>query len=41
MNAREAIAHIGRTPLENLRDFISPDEDRTTVLEAMEEKREA
>jgi hypothetical protein len=39
MRAEEAIEHIRSTPIERLRSFLSPDEDRTTVLRAMEEKR--
>lgn len=39
MRAEEAIAHIRDTPIEALRDFVPPDEDRVTVLRAMEEKR--
>jgi hypothetical protein len=41
MNARAAIAHIERTPLEGLQDFLSPGEDRITVLEAMRDRRGA
>ncbi|NNG15168.1 MAG: hypothetical protein HKM89_01720 [Gemmatimonadales bacterium] len=40
MTAREAIEHIRSTPLEALRDFISRDEERVTVLEAMDTKRD-
>ncbi len=39
MSAPKAIAHIAATPLDELRSFLSPDEDRVTVLRAMEEKR--
>lgn len=38
MNAAEAVKHIENAPLEELEDFLSPDEDRKTVLRAMEEK---
>jgi hypothetical protein len=39
MRAEDAVEHIGRTPLEELDGFLSPDEDRVTVLRAMEAKR--
>jgi hypothetical protein len=39
MSAAEAIKHIENTPREKLRDFLSSDENRTTVLRAMEEKQ--
>lgn len=39
MNAPEAVAHIKKTDLADLRHFLSPGEDRVTVLRAMEEKR--
>ncbi len=39
MRAEEAIEHIQNTPLEELQEFLSPDEDRVTVLRAMEERR--
>lgn len=41
MNARDAVAHIEKHSLQALRNFLSPDEDRVTVLEAMEKKRGA
>jgi hypothetical protein len=39
MRAKEAIKHIHVTPLAELEGFLSDDEDRVTVLQAMEEKR--
>lgn len=41
MTAAEAVAHIEATALEALRHFLSPDEERVTVLRAMEAKRTA
>lgn len=38
MRAGEAIAHIRRTPLGELSDFLAADEDRVSVVRAMEEK---
>lgn len=38
--AKEAIDHIENTPLEELKGFISDDEDRVTVLRAWESKQE-
>lgn len=39
MSAAEAIKQIENTPVDELRDFLSPDENRTTVLKAMQEKQ--
>lgn len=39
LKAEEAIEHIRKTPLEALENFVTPDEDRVTVIRAMEEKR--
>jgi len=39
MTAAEAVEHIENAPPEALHDFLSPDEDRKTVLQAMEERR--
>lgn len=39
MTADEAIEQIRETPLGELEDFLSPDEERKTVLEAMRKKR--
>lgn len=39
MTADEAIEHIQNTPPEDLRDFLSPQEDRKTVLQAMKDKK--
>lgn len=39
MTADEAIRHIEESPLEDLRDFLSPDEDRKTVRQAMKDKK--
>ena len=41
LSAGDAIAHIKNTPLEDLGDFLSDDEERVTVLRAMEEKKNA
>lgn len=40
MTANEAVEHISNTPLEDLANFIAPDEDRVTVTRAMKEKRQ-
>lgn len=39
MSAAEAIEHIERTSVAELGDFLSPDENRATVLRAMEDKQ--
>ena len=39
MKAEEAIDHIRNMSLEELRHFVPPEEDRATVLRAMDEKR--
>lgn len=40
MTAAEAVDHIKTAPIAALREFLSPDEDRATVLKAMKERRE-
>jgi len=40
MLAKEAIAHIENTPLEELEGFVPEDEDRVTVQRALDDKKE-
>lgn len=40
MLAKEAIAHIENTPLDELEGFVTDDEDRVTVQRALDEKKE-
>ncbi|GAA5520159.1 50S ribosomal protein L21 [Aliifodinibius salicampi] len=40
MNAKEAISHIKNTPLDELKGFVTDDEDRVTVLDAWNSKQE-
>lgn len=40
LHAKEAIAHIEASKSEDLKGFLSPDEDRSTVLEAWDDKFE-
>jgi len=40
MLAKDAIAHIEETPLEELEGFVTDEEDRVTVQRALEEKQE-
>jgi hypothetical protein len=39
MRAEDAVEHIRTAPVEEIEDFLSPDEQRRTVLRAMEERR--
>ena len=41
MKADAAVAHIKNTSLEDLGHFVSPDEERASVLRAWEKKQEA
>jgi len=40
MTAKDAIAHISDTPLDELKGFVTEDEDRVTVQRAWESKQE-
>lgn len=40
MTAKEAIAHIKDTPLDELKDFVPKDEERVTVQRAWDSKQE-
>lgn len=41
MTAAEAVDHIEKTPLNQLKGFVTDDEDRKTVLEAWSKKQGA
>jgi hypothetical protein len=40
MTAKEAISHIRNTDLEDLKGFVTDDEERVTVLDAWNSKQE-
>lgn len=40
MKAKEAVAHIEQTELKELSGFVPDEEDRTTVLDAWEQKQD-